>query len=506
MGTWIKRSLFVCAIFAVTWVMFIAYWSGSNHMPDISDVILFLLVLPLCFLLLVWGVRKLRLSLAAAAAARQAAAAQTPAPEAPATPAHHVERHWTLVIAASALRSPQGDDAATLLSQLQKQDARLDLDPELTDRQGFPILAGRIGALDVEGAQSDYLAWQEAQSPEAAQAPTLATGHLRTLALAADITRELGQRLLAHPFLTQYLEAPAHQREAVGLPQVHLLALLPARWEGAQRLQAAQWLGDLLAQEGWPREKITVLPVIAGESVHPMLHLDRLIATSRDVNAKQPTSQLTSPYLAVAVAAESSLDEAIVEEWEAQQQLLCSSANTGKSPGEGAAGLILADATQAIALGADTLVLLHRAAVGRKDKSADAPGRIEGEFLSRLVQGALQDAGVAPAAIGLLATDSDYRGSRTEEIMKMGYDSLPEIDLGSQCVKLGAGCGAAGAATVMSALVLAHSASEALGQAALCVSNDHAHERAAMVVRPQDSPSTVSTPTPEATAAPAATA
>ncbi|UIN21234.1 hypothetical protein [Herbaspirillum frisingense] len=505
MGTWIKRSLFVCVIFAVTWVMFIAYWSGSNHMPDIRDIILFLLVLPVCFLLAMWAVRRLRLSLAAAAAARQAAA-QAPAPELPAAPAHHVERHWALVIAASALRSPQGDDAPTLLSQLQKQDARLDLDTELNDRQGFPILAGRIDSLDLDGTRSDYLAWHRTQHGEASAPAALPAVHLRTMTLAADIIRELGQRLQAHPFLSQYLEAPVHQREAVGLPQLHLLALLPARWDGAHRLQVAQWLGQLLAQQGWPREKITVLPVIAGEPVHPMQHLDRLIATSRDVNTKQPSSQLTSPYLAVAVAAESCLDDTLIEEWEAQQQLLCSSSTTGKSPGEGAAGLILADATQAIALGTDALVLLHRAALGRNERSADARGRVDSELLSRLVQASLQDAGVAPAAIGLLATDSDYRASRTEETMKMGYDSLPDLDLGSQCVKLGAGCGAAGAATVMSTLVLAHRASEQLGQAALCVSNDDAHERAAMVVRPQDTGSTHSTPTPEATAAQAANA
>ncbi|MGC8020776.1 hypothetical protein ACP3WW_23970, partial [Salmonella enterica] len=68
------------AVFLVTWVMFITYWSGANHMPDGGDVILYLLVLPAVFLLLVWGIAKGRSAMAAAAAAKAAAAAAAPPP------------------------------------------------------------------------------------------------------------------------------------------------------------------------------------------------------------------------------------------------------------------------------------------------------------------------------------------------------------------------------------------------------------------------------------------
>lgn len=506
MGTWIKRSLFVCAVFAITWVMFIAYWSGSNHMPDSGDVILFLLVLPACFLLAVWAIRKARASIAAAAAAKAAAAAAQPAPDAPAAPSHHPERAWTLAVAAAALRSPHGDDAAELLAKLQAHEARLELDPELTDEKGFPILAGRVPGLDAGAAADEFKAWRREQAPEAQADDYLPDEQQRTLALAADVARELGDRLLSHPFLMEYLEAPRHQREAVGLPQVHLLALLPARWSGAERMQAAQWLGELVTRQGWPREKITVLPVIAGEPAHPLLHLDRLIATSRDAHTQQPTPYLATPYLSIVVAAESNLGNDVVQEWEQGKLLLSGSSSGGKSPGEAAAGFILADATQAIALATEDPVLLHRATLGRKDKSADAPGRVDGALLTALAQAAMRDAGVAADAVGLLVTDGDHRGSRTEEIMALGFDTLPEIDLGSQCVKLGAECGSAGAATVMAALALAHAAADRHDQPTLCVSNDDAHERAAVVLGRKHSRPTASEQSPEATAAQAATA
>ncbi|WP_252716848.1 hypothetical protein [Herbaspirillum sp. B65] len=112
MSTWMKRGLLVCAIFLVTWVMFITYWSGANHMPDGSDVVLSLLVLPAGFLLLIWGVSKARTSLAAAAAAKAAEAPAAPqAGTASAEPTQHPERRWTLAIVATALRSPFGADA-----------------------------------------------------------------------------------------------------------------------------------------------------------------------------------------------------------------------------------------------------------------------------------------------------------------------------------------------------------------------------------------------------------
>jgi len=510
MGTWIKRSFFVCAVFAITWVMFIAYWSGSNHMPDGGDVLLYLLVLPACFLLAVWGIRKAKLSMASAAAAKTAAAAAQPAAATPAEPSHHPERLWTLAVAAGALRSPHGADAAALLEKLQAHEAKLELDPELTDGQGFPVLTGRIADVDAQTTAAEFMAWRGQHASAEQDDAYLPDEQQRTLALAADVARELGDRLMSHPFLDEYLQAQRHQKDAVGLPQLHLLALLPAAWSGEARMQAAQWLAQLVTLQGWPAEKITVLPAIAGEPAHPLLHLDRLIATSRDANTQQPSPYLATPYLAIVIAAQSNLGADTVQDWERSKQLLSGSSPSGKSPGEAAAGFILADATQAIALGAEDPVLLHRATLGRKNKSADEAGRVDGDLLTALAQAALRDAAVPADAVALLVTDGDHRAGRTEEIMKLGYAALPEIDLGSQCLKVGAECGSAGAATVLAALALAHAAAERAGEPALCVSNDDAHERAAIVLTRKNShPHPITTTaehSPEATAAQAATA
>ena len=78
--------------------------------------------------------------------------------------------------------------------------------------------------------------------------------------------------------------------------------------------------------------------------------------------------------------------------------------------------------------------------------------------------------------------------------MKLGYAVLPELDLGSQCVKLGASCGSAGLATALSALVLAHAATDDSDQPSLCVCNEDAHQRA--VVALSRAPAIAAAPAP----------
>ncbi|WP_413457878.1 hypothetical protein [Herbaspirillum huttiense] len=462
--------------------MFITYWSGANHMPDGGDVILYLLVLPAAFLLLLWGVAKARTTLAAAAAAKAAAAAAVPAPTAASSaPGHPPERKWTLAIVATALRCPFGEDAASLLEQIRSQSVRLPLDAELVNDQELPILAGRIADIAGEEAREIYQAWHQQHYPGQDLA-ALGAAHWRSLALAADIARELGERLQWHPLLEEYVEAPRHHQEAVGLPHLHLLVLLPATWGSEHRLQAARWLGEQVCQQGWPPEKLNVLPAAAGENAHPLLHLDRLIATSRDARTQQPSPFLASSYLAMVVAAQSNLDAEIVQAWQQDRQLLQGPQSIGKSPAEGAAGLILADTTQALAMGTADPVLLHRPSLGQHEQPVDQARRVNGELLSQLAQGALRDAALAPDALALLVSDGDYRASRTDEIMKLGYAVLPELDLGSQCVKLGATCGSAGLATALSALVLAHAATNDSGEPSLCVCNEDAQQRAVVAL------------------------
>jgi hypothetical protein len=174
--------------------------------------------------------------------------------------------------------------------------------------------------------------------------------------------------------------------------------------------------------------------------------------------------------------------------------LLQGAQSIGKSPAEAAAGLILADTTQALAMGTADPVLLHRASLGRHEQSVDQARRVPGDLLIQLAQGALRDAAIVPDQLALLVSDGDYRASRTDEIMKLGYAVLPELDLGSQCVKLGASCGSAGLATALSALVLAHAATDDSDQPSLCVCNEDAHQRA--VVALSRAPAIAAAPAP----------
>ncbi|HEY4317360.1 MAG TPA: hypothetical protein VGN04_07145 [Herbaspirillum sp.] len=488
MRAWLKRGIVTGLVFAAVWLMMWIYWTSSNRMPTLTGIILYLLVLPIIFLLAIWLIRKGRNAATAAAAAAKAAAAKSVEPP-PSMAPDAAERGWTLALLANAVRTPHANSAADLFALLAARDARLALDAELTDGDGFPILSGRIAALD-----AGLLAQTDAALADRAKAGNLPAlswdaEQLRALTFAADIVRQLSTALMAHPLLDEYHRAAPHLRQSIALPVLQTAIMLPPHWPQENREHAAGWLMHLASENGWPAEKIRLYPLpspsdhagdaadTAGSaaSAAPLVLIDRLNA---DIHRQQ------LPGLALLLACESFISEKIVAEWESAGGLLKGKVNSGRTPGEGAAGFILADRTQAALLDADadTAASLHRVAAGRRDKSADAAGRIGSELLSTLAAQAIAAADTAPDAISLLIADSDHRGSRTAELMSLGYAVLPEIDLGSQCVKVAADCGSAGAVSTLTALALAHQQAGATGLPVLCVSNNDSFERAAIVV------------------------
>jgi hypothetical protein len=495
MLAWIKRGALICGLFVAVWILMLVYWSSTNRMPTSTDILLYLVLLPVVFLLAIWIVRKVRSAIAAGVAAKATATAAAGSaaglPKAgESNDSGAAERAWTLAIVACALRSPHGAGAAALSAALASKEARLQLDSELTDADGFPVRSGRIAEADdsmADGIDATPIAiWIGAGgAPQPAWTPEQS----RALALAGEVLTELAGQLQLHPELTSYLNAKTGfaARDAIPLPSLQLIPLLPAHWPQDVRKHAADWFVHLVTQQGWPAEKI--LPVAAATADHadalsdsfaPFKLIDDLsLRTHRQ-------TQPASPCLALLVACESFIGSASVTAWDQAGQLLKGKGNAGQTPGEGAVAFLIADTRQAALMQADPASTLHRAALGRRDKSADASGRIDGAFLTGLAQNALGNAAVTADDITLLIADSDHRSSRTAELMGVGYAVLPEIDLGSQCLKVAADCGSAGAVSCLTALALAHHAAATAeqGKAVLCVSNNDAFERAAVVLSP----------------------
>jgi hypothetical protein len=368
-------------------------------------------------------------------------------------------------IVAAALRLRGGDSPEELAEALRTNAAPCELDYELTDEAGYPVMSGRVESCDPASAREVMTAWL---TQRGSPLPDFSDEQWRALAMGAAVVAELTGHALMHPLLPEFLDAAPDERAGVALPVLHLHAVLPVHWHAAQREAATRWLLHLAAEQGWPAQRLLPGTPADEDSLAGFALVDALARC---------------PGLTLLVACESNIGDDTVFDW-AQQGILFTGRNPrGRVPGEGAAGLLLADPTQAALLAPDGHVTLHGARDGRRAASADARGNISSELLSALCKETLSESQTEPADIAGICADADLRPSRTGELMGMASMLLPELDLSTQMMSVGACCGSAGAAAPLAALALAHHVALAEDGPVLCVSNSDGLYRCALTVR-----------------------
>ena len=453
---WLGAAVVVIAVFAACWTASVLYWRAAGSTPSAIAVGQLLLGLPAAILLTVWLGRNAVQSRATPAALQPAAAAAAAAP---------FERGPLPQIAAGAVRLRGGDCVGDLAEALRANAMPCELDCELTDDAGYPIFTGRIDTLDADAARDEMLPWLAQRGMAELH---LSDEQWRALALGAMVAAELAQHALLHPLLPDYLAAAPAERGAIALPMLQIKPVLSAGWLPAQRQAAGDWLLHLVAQQGWPAQRLQLSPAFdsgpgAGFSlVGALAH---------------------SPGVTLLVACESFIGEDSVRDWSGRGLLYTGRTPRGQVPGEGAAGLLLADGAQAALLAPLPMATLHGACDGQRDHSADGRGNIDSALLADLGKQALQEGKIDPAAVTTLCADADLRATRTGELMGMACAVLPQLDLPAQMLSAGACCGSAGAVVPLAALALAHHEAVENGGQVLCVSNSDSHYRSALLVR-----------------------
>ncbi|SEN05921.1 hypothetical protein SAMN05428959_1015 [Duganella sp. CF517] len=466
MRPWLSRSLIVAAAFAACWLGAVWYWRATRRMPGTDDLVIYLLLLPLLLVLLVWGASKL-VAAAGAASAASAASATAPAAQTPsaAPPAA------ALAVLAGALRMPHGDGTAQLADALLSRKANLALDPDLLNDSGYPILSGRVDDVDIAAQQDTMDEWLRAH-----HADTHFSGEQwRALALGSDVATELAAQLDGHPALAPYTDAVRAGKPPPPLPMLHVVALLPADWADAERTAAIGWLRHVVARYGWPAARLAP-PLLAVHAQAALPLIGQLANQAR---------QEEQPLLCLVLACGSHIGEASVEAWAGQGMLFDSDHPQGRIPGEGAAGLLLADAAQGALFADQDLPLMYPASSALRAASADTKQRGDVGLLAELAKQALATAGVDAANIAMLTADSDQRASRMTELLAMVSATLPELDPGEQLLTVAAACGDAGAVSTVAALVLAQQQVRDGAGPALCVTNlDPFHRGAVLLAAP----------------------
>jgi len=458
MRGWLKVTLGIALLLALCWGGAVLAWRSNNHMPSTDDLVIYLLVLPLLLLAAFWLGRKMIAIMAAAPAATLAAPAAptTPAPAPDAPP---------LVILGAALRAVHGGSADELAAAVADNQARADLDTELVDELGFPLMTARSSEADDDSMKEDVNDWLAAQGLSAIR---FEPEQWRALAMGSAVVTELCEQ-------ARYtLEPPKDKPDE--LPLLQLLPVLPQDWHIDQRRAAGLWLRHTALEAGWTGAQLSLaaeLPVDA-RGASPLAVIARL---AHHAAANE------GPLAAMVVACGSQIGEESINRLAAKGTLFTAAQPQGLVPGEGAAGLLLVDFAQAGRI-ADAPVTLHTVDDARRHNSADEAKRADSALLNTLTEKVLLRAKSGAADVAMLLADTDHRSSRVLELMGVSEKSLPQLDAATDVVALGTACGSCGAVPFMTALAMARHYALERAAPILCISNEDPYRRSAVLVQP----------------------
>lgn len=502
----LKAGALWLAITVVVWLITIWHWQSSQHEASNGEIVGQLFVLPLAltgfFLAVLWGVTRLRAQAAAPLAmnakpnepAQAAATAKATSDEA--------QRALSAWVVAEAVTLPAGIDAGSAWAGLQSQAVRPELDRELQDIDGLPIFTSRVADLDVRD-------WLDAHA-ELSQADTsLPDAVLRGLALLEAPLHQMlsavaelvpvdggaseqevsagaasGKDMKAHlSGVAQPVNKAQVLAKAAMAPHLTVRLLLPSSWSEAERATAVDWIrsqcGSLLDWAEATRAKGVRWSV-------DMLERPEALWDELDQQMVQ-WSREPRPELLLILSVDSAVNEACVERMQAVGELFTSAHQTGKVPGEAAAGLLLANEHWPdLAQRAEPPVRMWRPVRTARDKSADAFGRVGAAALGAALQHALS-LNQADKDRLLVVSDADHRASRTAELFEALQEVMPGVDPMLAVTRVGEACGDMGMARSLVPSALACTAlrtGDKPDQVAVATHVQSSHDRVVVALAP----------------------
>ena len=504
----LKAGALWLAITLIVWLITIWHWQNNAHDASTGEIVGQLFVLPVAltaFLLLVlWGVKRLRAQ--AAAPVVPAAMASDGAPTVASVHAvsDEAQRALSAWVLAEAVTLAAGSDAGAAWAGLRSQTVRPELDSELQDVDGLPIFTSRVADLEVRD-------WLDAHA-ELLQEPALSEPVLRGLALleaplhqmldavsalapsaamagagqaeAGAVDGASGAHMKAHlsGVAAPLNKAQVHARSALA-PQLTVRLLLPAQWAASEREAAVEWVrsqcGTLLDwAEAHQAKGLRWLTDAVERPEGLWDEVDRqIVQWSRDPR----------PELLLILAVDSAVNEPSVERMQAVGELFTSSHQTGKVPGEAAAGLLLANEHWPLLAEQEVPpVRMWRPVRVTRDKSADAAGRVGAAVLGAALQQAVA-LNQADKDRLLIVSDADHRASRTAELFEALQDVVPGVDPMLAVTRVGESCGDMGLARALVPSALACTAlraGEVPHQVAVATHVQSSHERVVVALAP----------------------
>ena len=439
---------------SVIWALILGWWQANDHQPTTGEIALYLAALPVSLLVGFWLLRtfidQLRKHPADGADLSRATfpAASSPAHAATA----EAERMWLASLIGGTLISAAGADAADLIAAAM-EGGTPSPDKELRDSDGFPVFVARVSDLDMECIREDLR-----EHGDGIASQSLPPEMLRALALigkALPAALETLHEVCAHPGKQN---------------QTRVIWLTPD-WPKAFSGELTGWLQrTYLDGFGISSPNIELRPVHDDGQVFEIID-EIIVALNRTASAQ----------IVLLFGAVSHLGEATLEHWRLQERLFSATEQDGQVPGEAAVALVLARPGTTLVADAPPAVHLTRSALGKREKSADARGRVSGTLINDLVDTLVTNTKLDPAKIAAVISDTDHRNSRVNEILTPVTERFPNLEPLRDTLALGASTGTVTPIGGLLALLCAAEVARNSSGAGLCVTNQHAFARASML-------------------------
>lgn len=504
MGKVWKFLLLLLVITALVWLTTMWRWQSAGIDPDGVEVTLSLLVLPLVLTgvlaLFVWQIPRLRAYAAAPIVPSAAAGAGAEKPGGAAAPVAAQERTATFMVLAACTLLRVGADWGSAHAAITSGECKPLPDAELEDQTGQEVFSARLPDLNVEAVNEgmvtvlttlraqDSARWDGFECP-----PEMLRALAAMLEAFGSIQEPLGLRLPALGQMPPMPSAGARVPDAAPapLPRLVMRVALPAQWSAQSQQVATAWVtqqlnrlveeglaaaGQSPAMASTPQAAVQLhVHVVPTAEAFWLLLDQQLLQWHREA----------APGLLLALAADCLICDSVVGDWARTRTLFSGSHPRGRVPGEGAAALLLASPQWRDAPGAEpVLATLYRASMTRRDKSADASGRVTAETLRQAVADALQGSGIEAERIKHLTTDADHRASRKSEVFEAVQEDLAHIEPIDDALCLGTGCGDLGVARLLACVALAVDKVKASDAPGLVLGTYPELERFAVAVTP----------------------
>lgn len=490
MNNFFRALALLVAVCCLTWLGVLWWWQRADHDIGVTDVVIYLGLLPLALMLLLlalrWAWRSAQArqaAIAAAGAGATASSADAAAP--PQTGADAQAGHAWLQLVGASVSSVAGEsrellDAAAQGKPLPKPDA------ELTNDEGMPVLSARISELDhsVQALQPRFdavLASVQARHCEHAGAEPDADVWRALAALTQPLQAQWDELLSLLPAP----EAPVDEgvivrrQTASPLPVVQVLLCWPAHWGLLEQRLGRQWVEQLLSSQ--PDDRPTACTVsitgLPGDTQSLWLRVDQL------TRAREGDEQ---PDWLLLAACHCDLTPSRIDALAHAGLLFDSGRNAGgRIPGEGAAALLLTRPTwQPPEAREVPVVRMHRAVLARREKSVEARGRVAHSELAQALDQCLQAAHIEAGAIAALVCGADQHSPRGTELFGLTIAALGHLDPVEDMRLLGRVTGHLGVAGPLLTLAAAREQTLALGGSTLALGMDDPVLRLAVLVQP----------------------